>query len=291
MIKKLKQAMAWVDQTVSSLSHQAVAVAVLGLLTVGIMIGSQWGSLMDLNVIIALATAIAAGAAWRSAVVAQKTAEEQRRETTIAQYHRHLERFHQVLADLEKEWDIIILRKDELYRNIFPKNQEGKPVEWHTSPAAGKPDNWLAHCCRTQNTFLKRLDDLGPDGSLGNLYQSPKDRDEALAKWLWDSHGHVAEIDCLHFYPRSPLNHIYEHRRPASEFYPPVATNITLDNPIWHMEVRHSIILRLMSFAEERRYGLLTSPMIRADVQNDMARALSSFSQSEIIRFDSNYPK
>ncbi|VVN43938.1 hypothetical protein [Pseudomonas fluorescens] len=71
----------------------------------------------------AIATAIAAFAAWRSASISSVAATDSRTFSRMQAYILHKQQFEVLLSDIEKELSVIFKEKNNLYNDIFPNNR------------------------------------------------------------------------------------------------------------------------------------------------------------------------
>jgi hypothetical protein len=71
----------------------------------------------------AIATAIAAFAAWRSASISRDAATDSRSFSRMQAYILHKQQFEVLLSDIEKELGITFREKNGLYNDIFPDNR------------------------------------------------------------------------------------------------------------------------------------------------------------------------
>ncbi|MDC6381264.1 hypothetical protein BW687_013910 [Pseudomonas graminis] len=75
------------------------------------------------SVLSAIATAIAAYAAWRAASAAQKQSFDTAMSGRRQMYRTHLESFNEWLDGIEADQQIKFYRRHELYESMFPKNR------------------------------------------------------------------------------------------------------------------------------------------------------------------------
>lgn len=71
----------------------------------------------------AIATAIAAVAAWRSASISRDAATDSRTFSRMQAYVLHKQQFEVLLADIEKELTVTFRERNGLYNDIFPDNR------------------------------------------------------------------------------------------------------------------------------------------------------------------------
>lgn len=87
----------------------------------------KWDDKIDIgtvfNILSALATSIAAFAAWRSAQLAEQATTSSKTDTRMQLYVAHQEQFDRVLDEAEKEMFIGFFRRIHLYERLFPSNR------------------------------------------------------------------------------------------------------------------------------------------------------------------------
>jgi hypothetical protein len=99
-----------------------------------------WEEKLDIgtifNIVAAIATALAAYAAFRSADTARVAATDSRAFARIQMYIQHQQQFDRLLDESQTEMGIAFFRRIELYDNMFPNNRQAdKPFSLHADPA------------------------------------------------------------------------------------------------------------------------------------------------------------
>ncbi|MFF5865947.1 hypothetical protein [Pseudomonas sp. NPDC012596] len=99
-----------------------------------------WEEKLDIgtifNIVAAIATALAAYAAFRSADIARAAAMDSRSATRIQAYIQHQQQFDRLLDESQAEMGIAFFRRIELYDNLFPENRYAdKPFTLKAEPA------------------------------------------------------------------------------------------------------------------------------------------------------------
>ena len=108
----------------------AVSLFISGFLWAQFLPNSEfWKSEFDMkpvdyfSVASAIATAIAAFAAWRSASISSVATTDSRTFSRMQAYILHRQQFEVLLSDIEKELSVIFKEKNGLYNDIFPDNR------------------------------------------------------------------------------------------------------------------------------------------------------------------------
>lgn len=83
---------------------------------------------MVFNIVSAIATAIAAIAAWKSAQLAERITASSQADARMQIYVAHQQQFDRIIEEMEKEMFVGFFRRIHLYDQLFPTNRDlGKP--------------------------------------------------------------------------------------------------------------------------------------------------------------------
>ncbi|MEB0008661.1 hypothetical protein QN412_02905 [Pseudomonas sp. RTB3] len=181
----------------------------------------------------AIAAAVAAFAAWRSATISSNAAKDSRSFLRMQAYIMHRQQFEVLLNQVEKELSVSFKAKDSLYNDIFPNNRH-LDREFSMRADGVELQAWVI-------TFQKLLTQT-------NKYPAMERRE--LRTWL------VETVTLNGNY----LRLTYENESP-SLMVEDIDTQITLDNPMRALKISSDVLNHFFVFGMIEKYlGMSTPP-------------------------------
>lgn len=179
-----------------------------------------------------MAAAFAAIAAWRSAAVSQKAAEQSRLFSRMQAYILHRQHFEVLLGQMEKEYSVVFGKRDKLYNDIFPDNRH-MDRDFNIRSTGVQVDSWKA----SFKSLMAR----------SNKHSAMDFRE--LGSWMIDQvmlSGNYLKFD---FEIEGPMFHLGG-----------IKTNVGIDEPMLPLKKISDVLNQLLIFGMVDEYLGMSSP-------------------------------
>lgn len=180
----------------------------------------------------AMAAAFAAIAAWRSATVSQKAADQSRLFSRMQAYILHRQHFEVLLGQVEKDCSVLFIKRDELYNDIFPDNRH-MDREFNMRSTGIQVDSW-------KSSFKSLM-------ARSNKYSEMEFRE--LSSWMIDQVLLSGNFLRFNFEIEGPMFHLGG-----------IKTNIGIDQPMLLLKKISDVLNQLLVFGMVDEYLGMTSP-------------------------------